>query len=282
MASKTQFAYASLLRDNLHSYFSIDLDTSFFMTQFRFPMIGVLLYLLSIHYFQPSKDTIAKETVNNNKKNEPKKERKLGKIEKFMFLHNILLCIFSLLCFLNTAPIIYELFQQYTWRDFVCYKFGNEYEKSYGFWSHLFYLSKFYEIIDTFIVIAKGRRPITLQVFHHCGAIFAMWLLNVTRSSGGYLFVVENSFIHTIMYFYYAMSLLGIEWKSKFILTILQMIQFVTGTGVGLYQVYAFNDCIRFEDKWAILLDSIYTTALFVMFVKFYNQSYVKSKNKNL
>lgn len=277
MASQTQIEYTSLLKDNLHSFFSIDLDTSFFMTQFRFPMIGVMLYLLLIHYFQPSKDI-----VNTNKNHQQKKERKFGRIEKFMFFHNMLLCIFSLACFLNTAPIVYELFQQYTWRDVVCYKFSLEYEKTYGYWSHLFYLSKFYEFIDTFIVVAKGRRPITLQVFHHCGAVFGMWLLHVTRCSGGYLFVVENSFIHTIMYFYYAVSLLGIEWKNKFILTILQMIQFVAGTGVGLYQVYTFNDCIRFEDKYAVLLNAVYTNALFIMFAKFYNQSYIKPKKKQL
>jgi len=141
MASHTQIAYSSYLKDNLHSYFAIDLDTSYFMTQFRFPLIGVLLYLSLIHYFQPSKDVIVEK--ENNNKSEQKKERKFGRIEKFMFFHNIILCFFSLICCLNTAPIVYELFQQYTWRDFVCYKFSLEYQKTYGYWSHLFICQNF-------------------------------------------------------------------------------------------------------------------------------------------
>eukprot|EP01084_Bolivina_argentea_P025917 48186_1 len=90
---------------------------------------------------------------------------------------------------------------------------------TFGFWIFLFYLSKYYEFIDTFIVIARGRRPIFLQTFHHCGAVLGMWGIMVTSSTGGYIFMVENSFIHTIMYFYYAMSCINIRMPGKSIIT---------------------------------------------------------------
>jgi len=248
------------------------------MTQFRYPVIGVSLYLLLIHYLQPPKES----TTHTEKDKKNSKTKKFGATEKFMFFHNMLLCIFSLLCFWYTAPIMYDLFERYSWRDVACYEISKQYDGTFGFWANLFYLSKYYEFIDTLIVIAKGRRPITLQVFHHCGAVFGMWALNVTRSSAGYLFVVENSFIHTIMYFYYALSLLGVERKSKFILTIMQMIQFVIGISLAAYQIYTFGDCLRTEDICVILMNMVYTITLFIMFAKFYRSTYVKPKEKKI
>lgn len=42
----------------------------------------------------------------------------------------------------------------------------------YGFW---FYLSKFYEVIDTAIILLKGRKSSLLQTYHHAGAMICMW-----------------------------------------------------------------------------------------------------------
>ena len=42
----------------------------------------------------------------------------------------------------------------------------------YGFW---FYLSKFYEVIDTIIILLKGRKSSLLQTYHHAGAMICMW-----------------------------------------------------------------------------------------------------------
>ncbi len=96
----------------------------------------------------------------------------------------------------------------------------------------------------------KGRRPIFLQVYHHTGAVIGMWLILISKSSVGYLFVVENSFIHSIMYLYYAMAVLGYRWKTKFVLTLLQIIQFVTGLTI-LRLLLAFGNYEK-EEKYKI------------------------------
>ena len=54
----------------------------------------------------------------------------------------------------------------------------------------------------------------------------------VTQCTGGWIFVVENSFIHTIMYFYYAMSSINIRLPVNLI-TQAQMIQFVIENSFG-------------------------------------------------
>jgi len=210
--------------------------TDYDYTQLRYPMVGLALYLLTVAVFQPSKQAEI-EYEEKLKKDEKikKKASRFGKTKLFMFIHNILLCIFSWLCFINTFPIVYNLLQQYGWKNTVCDHLTVIYQDSFGYWAHLFYLSKFYEFIDTWIVIARKRRPITLQVFHHCGAVLAMFLILITKSTGGYLFIILNSFIHGIMYFYYAMSTLGFSFNAKFLITSLQMLQ--------LFQVILWLGC---------------------------------------
>jgi hypothetical protein len=42
----------------------------------------------------------------------------------------------------------------------------------YGWW---FYLSKFYEVVDTAVILLKGRKSSLLQTYHHAGAMICMW-----------------------------------------------------------------------------------------------------------
>ncbi|CAI7638219.1 unnamed protein product [Penicillium manginii] len=46
----------------------------------------------------------------------------------------------------------------------------------------IFYLSKFYEVIDTAIILAKGKKSSTLQTYHHAGAMMCMWAGVIKRS----------------------------------------------------------------------------------------------------
>lgn len=44
---------------------------------------------------------------------------------------------------------------------------GRLWNEGLGFWGWFFYISKFYEVVDTFIIVAKGKRCQTLQMYHH-------------------------------------------------------------------------------------------------------------------
>jgi hypothetical protein len=73
-----------------------------------------------------------------------------------------------------------------------------------GWWITHFYISKYYEFIDTWIVLLKNRKPMFLQVYHHAGIVILMWAFVVTKATGGGLVLLcLNSGIHTIMYTYY-------------------------------------------------------------------------------
>jgi len=173
---------------------------------------------------------------------------------------------------------------EYGWEKSICLKkLSNAYDlnNSFGYWIYLFYLSKYYEFIDTWIVIAKRRRPITLQVYHHMGAVLGMWMLVVSRSNGGYLFVILNSFIHTIMYFYYAISSIGYKISFKNVITIMQILQFVIGITVAFAQIIFFSDCMTSFDIFAVLFNEGYISVLLFLFIKFYKKTYsTKLKQK--
>ncbi|ETO22438.1 GNS1/SUR4 family protein [Reticulomyxa filosa] len=144
--------------------------------KFRYPFWGLILYLFSVRLFQPKEETV-KKVEQPITRSDSGRDKRLGKTESLMFLHNMLLCIFSFLTCANTLPIVYDLFKTYgVGASLTNGEFEKLYDGPYGYWSHLFYLSKFYEFVDTWIVILRGKRPLFLQVYHHTGAVLGMWL----------------------------------------------------------------------------------------------------------
>jgi hypothetical protein len=76
---------------------------------------------------------------------------------------------------------------------------GRLWNEGLAFWGWLFYVSKFYEVIDTFIILAKGKRSATLQTYHHAGAMLCMWAGIRYMSPPIWMFVFINSAIHAMM-----------------------------------------------------------------------------------
>ncbi|KAF7716297.1 Uncharacterized protein PECH_005055 [Penicillium ucsense] len=97
-----------------------------------------------------------------------------------------------------------------------------------GWW---FYMSKFYEIVDTLIILARGKKSSTLQTYHHAGVIICGWATIIYESPLGAIGVFLNSAIHTLMYMYFTIQTLGIPIPVSFKrnLTKLQLAQFFVG-----------------------------------------------------
>ena len=150
--------------------------------------------------------------------------------------------------------------------------------KQLGWWVTHFYISKFYEFIDTWIVLLKGREPIFLQVYHHAGVVLIMWGFVVTQcTSGGVVILVLNSFIHTIMYTYYVFAAFGYSSPLKHYLTQAQLTQFFLGVGVTV-PMYWQDGCLNGAQVLALNAIHVYTVILIYLFGKFYYDSYVKKK----
>lgn len=76
---------------------------------------------------------------------------------------------------------------------------GRLWNEGLAFYGWFFYLSKFYEVLDTVIILAKGKKSSTLQTYHHAGAMMCMWAGIRFMSPPIYTFVLLNSAVHALM-----------------------------------------------------------------------------------
>ena len=76
---------------------------------------------------------------------------------------------------------------------------GRIWNEGLAFYGWLFYISKFYEVMDTAIILIKGKTSSELQTFHHAGAMLCMWAGIRYMSPPIWMFVFINSFLHTFM-----------------------------------------------------------------------------------
>ena len=183
-------------------------------------------------------------------------------------IHNGLLVAFSGWTFISLSRILYKdgiVFQSN-------YYFQNPHFDSIIYW---FYISKYYEFFDTFLLYLNGKSPIFLQKYHHIGAVICWHLTYVYNVEGIWIATILNSFVHTIMYSYYIGCLLKIN-QVRFIkkyITSLQLCQLITQP----ISLYLYNS----DENYNILLFfTFYSVGLVILFGRFYYDNYIKIKCK--
>ncbi|BHF84049.1 Elongation of very long chain fatty acids protein 7 [Sparganum proliferum] len=145
-----------------------------------------------------------------------------------------------------------------------------------------FYISKLIELADTiFFVLRRKFQLITfLHVFHHA-VMAASWWFGVKFVPGGFstFHALINSFIHTLMYTYYALAAAGPQfhpylWWKRY-LTTAQILQFIIVIAHTM-QLFFFEDCdYPIVFGWWILS---YAFIFLGLFGNFYYGAYVKPK----
>ena len=197
------------------------------------------------------------------------------------FLHNLVMSVFSGWVFVSIVSFLVSLNTVSFVVEGSCHTLVNIPGSPLRFLARVFLYSKVYEFIDTWIVITKGKTPIFLQTFHHVGAVWVMWILTVSDADSVWIFILLNSFIHTIMYFYYALTTLGYRPSWSILLTSLQILQFILGLGSSI--PYFFLPCNTPDTLhfWAIVTNNVYVVALVVLFVAFFRSKYSKKKKKS-
>jgi hypothetical protein len=195
-------------------------------------------------------------------------------VNYFSILHNIILASFSFYTFISLCKII---------NDQGIY-FGNNmymsqpYIKNLIFW---FYISKYYEYFDTFLLYVKGREPIFLQKYHHIGAVVC-WHLCYKYNVDAVVFgTIFNSCVHSIMYSYYLMTIFKLNIRGmRMYITSGQMIQLVFGGLYGLYYYYPPVENMR--NYSIIVFFNLYIVGLIYLFAKFMVINYCKNPVKKI
>jgi len=196
-------------------------------------------------------------------------------IKYFSIIHNSILHIFSSYVFCNLLLTIY-------YNGIIAgrqYYFQIDYVDRIVF---LFYLSKYYEYIDTCLIYAKQKEPIFLQKFHHLGAVF-IWHLGYVYKFDGIMFAsILNSGVHSFMYLYYLLTIIKTNYidmnklkKFKIYLTSLQIAQL----GYGFYALpYFYYNLETIQNKIVIWICDIYIFILIVLFFHFMIKTYFSRK----
>ena len=149
----------------------------------------------------------------------------------FAFTHNLLLSLFSAWVFLGVCrTVISSLPPQpsapYHIADALCrfdlsenntphntllpltihddgfsgaYPAKSLWESGMDYYTWMFYISKYYEIMDTLLLVVKGKKVSFLQMYHHAGAIICTWVGFLYRTPQGVVGVSLNTGIHTLM-----------------------------------------------------------------------------------
>ncbi|PIA16672.1 fatty acid elongase [Coemansia reversa NRRL 1564] len=208
----------------------------------------------------------------------PKKESKksvFAPMTMIVLIHNTVLAVYSAWAFWGVFPAFVQKIIAEGWHGGLCDMDGMLWNTVLFKHVYLFYISKFYELLDTAIIIAKGRKASFLQIYHHAGVIVIMFLANYYSSAASIFIVWENAGVHTIMYTYYALTAIGINPPGKQYLTSLQIFQFLFGQSFVLLYMVTPNCQSSSQRVWLWALTA-YLLPLIYLFVQFFSKTYNK------
>jgi hypothetical protein len=145
----------------------------------------------------------------------------------------------------------------------------------------LYFFSKAIEFLDTvWMILRKKFIQVTfLHVFHH-STMLLIWWVTIQWIPTGYSAygAIFNSFVHVVMYAYYALSLIpsmkNYLWWKKYITT-LQLAQFVTillHTAQGIYFKCDYP-------QWGLWMLFGYMIIMLILFGNFYINEYINKSN---
>jgi hypothetical protein len=226
------------------------------------PILGGLLY---VHVTNVLREIFIKNREVNSQNVICKVVKNAEK--PFSIIHNAALVVFSGWTFWKINSAIMQ--QGFVFKSMYWFN-QHELDTVIG----LFYASKYYEFIDTFLIIVKGREPSFLQKFHHIGAMLSWYFCYTYKVDAIVYGTWLNSFVHTVMYTYFCLSTVGIRLTFiRPVITSVQLAQFVVGNLIGsIYYIPPNENLYRYL---IILAVDFYLVGLIYLFGEFFSREYV-------
>lgn len=201
------------------------------------------------------------------------------------FFWNIILTIFSLVGTLFTLPFLFNcLYRDGLDSVLLLDKQDCDFREipSVSFWCTIFVYSKIPELMDTFLYILKnGKQHIFLHWYHHMfTGVYAYMLVRRSQFNRmGIWMVALNFFVHTFMYFYYAiMEITGrdslvrkIVMKNASFITMIQILQMCIILIINFYDVLILKNDM---DHFGVAMYLVYA----ILFIKLFLEKYLKNK----
>lgn len=194
-------------------------------------------------------------------------------------IHNFALAVFSGAVAVNTWPIVYQHLMAYGFFQTYCDPEDTLWNDSgFGSWTFIFYISKYYEFVDTWILVLKGKQPSFLQIYHHTGIAFCMWVGVLSHGPWLNYVTLLNSVIHTIMYTYFLIKTIDpkVEIKAAKNLTMAQIGQFFTGIISSFPILILGEKCDTASSRFGLVCLQLYGYGLIGLFMAFAKRKYKK------
>jgi len=220
------------------------------------PYYSVFVYLtvvyLLIQYVQPREPLLKKSTL-----------------KLLLALHNFFLCFLSIVMSAGLGYSVYNIAREYGWERAYC-GVNDEVDAPIYFWINVFWLTKYYEFLDTVFLVLEKKTPIFLHVWHHSWVVIVPFVAIRHNLIMGWITAFNNCVVHIFMYFYYGYRSLGRDvWWRRY-LTQLQIGQFALDNGSALLFAYfkLSGQCSGTWSSW--LLGNFVGASFFVLFLQFY------------
>lgn len=196
---------------------------------------------------------------------------------QFALYHNLALFVFSFVSSVNVWSLTISHARRNGTVSIFCD--SGTWEDGLKFWGLVFYLSKYWELVDTFLLIWKQRTPSFLQVYHHAVTIVCAYMLQASHTPITFLFVGLNATVHTVMYAYYALTIFGIRPGIKPMITIIQIVQFIVGNLAASTTFFLRNgQCSVQSQKIAVAAIMLHAFILIALFIDFFQRTYLRSQ----
>lgn len=190
--------------------------------------------------------------------------------------HNLVLSLGSLIMFLGALSATVGVATTQSFADTICTRSPSRLPVQIQFWLYSFYASKFYELLDTPILLLRNRSLTLLHVWHHVSVMFETWAwleYSVTIGLYGMLF---NTFVHVFMYAYYAAVLLKIPFPKQWI-TVTQIVQFLTSFAF-LVPWALLNRQRTCTGAFGLVISGAINASYLLLFVRFYRKTYTSKR----
>lgn len=210
-------------------------------------------------------------------------KRRPLRLKGAVFAHNVFLCALSVAMFAGTAyEVVARALRFGGVLPIVCDHTGGVMTGRLLMWEYVFYASKYYELLDTVIMVLRKRPLSFLHVYHHCVVLPLFWVYLKTDMVIHFILVIANSLVHVFMYYYYAVASIGksVWWKRH--LTMAQIIQFVIDlTATYPFVFYYYSHPLGCSGSMhGFIFGQVVGISFFYLFVDFFRQSYVRKKEQ--
>jgi hypothetical protein len=159
------------------------------------------------------------------------KDRKPFNLRITLSMWNLFLAVFSLAGTLRTMPHLFLMLREGGFEYTICRAGGRGYGSgATGVWVSLFIFSKYFELFDTVLLVARKRTVGFLHWYHHCTVLMYCWHAYIWEMPTGIYFIVMNYAVHALMYFYYFLAaVVAHPPKWGFLVTMMQLAQMAGG-----------------------------------------------------